>query len=484
MKKNLKLALTFLLFVMQSYALQAQNCNCTEMFSETVQTYEENYSLFIYKVTEENKNLYQAHTDLMRAKSVETDNIDDCKLVLEKWLDFFRDKHNYILKSSDYEGETYNESIDITESDYRKNYQKNSYQLNPLFGIWQNGGYKVAIIPNSDNSKRKRDFLGVILESGNPNWKQGEVKFELISNFGTSYQINYLMGNHSIEKLSAQQTDPTTFEIKGLNSWTKIWPEVKGTKEKSEIEAKFGQFHITYIDDIPYLRLPDFYSVDRNYVDSMMRAHHEKIIAADFMVVDVRQNGGGNDGTYFPVLPYLLTGPIELPTNGFWLSEYNSQTLLKYLAAEYDLTVEEYAKQEKDEYERFMSNKGKAYFKGSEMSWTFSTDTLFSGPTKVAILIDSETGSSGETFVYRTNQSDKVVVYGQNTAGVVDGFNGLSKSIGCFEVVFPSSYRAKDIKENPIDPYGIAPDVYIDKDEDALSYAIEHMKQLINIENN
>lgn len=73
-------------------------------------------------------------------------------------------------------------------------------------------------------------------------------------------------------------------------------------------------------------------------------------------------------------------------------------------------------------------------------------------------------------------------MYSQNTAGVVNGFNGLSKNIGCFEVVFPSSYRAKDIKESPIDPYGIAPDVYVDEKIDVLSYAIAHIKQLVENE--
>ncbi|WP_245869124.1 S41 family peptidase [Pontibacter ramchanderi] len=83
-------------------------------------------------------------------------------------------------------------------------------------------------------------------------------------------------------------------------------------------------------------------------------------------------------------------------------------------------------------------------------------------------MTDKETASSGETFVFRANQSDRVVVYGQNTAGVVDGFNGLSKNIGCFEVVFPSSYRARDLDKNPIDPYGIAPDVFVNEKVDVL----------------
>lgn len=480
-----KIAKPFLicsLFLLSINSLQAQDCDCPEAFDAAVEAYEENYSLFMYKVTDENRDFYDAHTDLMRTKAEQTNGIQECKVVLEKWLEFFRDGHTYILMNMEEEKEISNENIDVTENQYKLDYQNNSYEANPILGIWKSGDYTVAIMPAPENGKRERDYVGVVLESSNPDWKKGEIKFELTANFGTSYQIDYMMADHSVEKASGQQVDHGLLEIDGLGEWVKLWPEVPNSKKSSEIESKYNEFHISYIDEVPYLRLPDFYSVDRSHIDSLMKSHHENVLKADFMVVDVRGNRGGSDGTYFPVLPYILSGPVELPEDGFWLSEYNTGMLLGYMAANQGLSLEEYAAQEKEEYDRFMSNKGTAYFEDPEYSWTFNADTLYSGPKRVIILTDEETGSSGETFVYRANQSDKVVVYGQNTAGVVDGFNGMPKDIGCFQVVFPSSFRAKDIAENPIDPYGIAPDVYVNKKEDVLTYAIEHMKHLIENE--
>lgn len=477
-----KLVISLSLIILPVFPMLAQDCKCAESFERAVDAYETNYSLFMYKVTDENRSLYEAHTDVMRQKATKTADLNDCKVVLEKWLDFFRDGHTYIVTSVPQSNETYSEEIQMTEAQFKGEYREKSYNLNPIFGIWKSGSYTVAVIPSPKTSKRDRDFVAVIIESNNPNWKNGEVKFELKNTFGTSYQVNYLMGDHSVEKLTGEQTDFGTLELAGLNEWKKLWPEGNNIKKQSEIGLKMDQFHVAYIDEIPYLRLPDFYSVAPEYVDSLMKAHHDKILKADFMVVDVRGNGGGNDGTYFPVLPYLLSGPITLPSNGFWLSEFNTELLINAFAAENGLSVEEYAVQEKAEYEMFTKNKGTAYFKGNG-SWTFTADTIYTvGPKKVIILTDEMTGSSGETFVYRTNQSDRVVVYGQNTAGVVDGFNGAPMDIGCFQAVFPTSYRAPDIKENPIDPYGIAPDVYVDEKVDVLAYAIEHMKQLIKNE--
>lgn len=476
-----KVSIYTILLVLPLLSAWAQECNCTNSFEIARNAYEKNYSLFKYKVTDENRDLYEAHSDIMFEKAKKTTNLNDCKVVLERWLSFFRDGHTYIMMSNDQNGEIYSEHIDLTENEFKSNYQKKSYDSNPLLGIWKNGSYTVAIIPSPQNNTKERDYVGVVLESSNPAWKKGEVKLEFNTVFGTSYDINYMMGDHSIKKTFGKQTDRGVLEIDDLSEWTKLWPEVENIKKQSEIELKYDQFHIAYVDKVPYLRLPDFYSVEPSYVDSLMQAHHDRIIASDVFIVDIRGNGGGSDGTYFPVLPYVLNGPIELPFNGFWLSEDNTEYLINAMAASKELTLDEYKEKDKKEYDSFINNKGTSYFKG-EGTWTFTTDTIYKGPKKVIILIDEGVGSSGETFVYRANQSDRVVVYGQNTAGVVDGFNGFPQDLGCLTAVFPTSYRAPDIATNPIDPYGIAPDVYVDKEIDVLSYAIEHMRRLLELD--
>ncbi|RAU82687.1 S41 family peptidase [Pontibacter arcticus] len=480
LKTYLKIVLTGFLLFASITSIQAQDCKCTEVIDAAADAYEKNYSLFIYKVTDQNRDLYNAHKNVIRNKAELVTDLSDCKAILNQYLHFFRDGHTYVLNSD--KKTFYKEEIKINEKQFKKAYSKNNYNLNQIIGIWENGSYTVAIVPNPAKSSRERDFVGIVLSSTNPEWKQSDVKFELTSKAGASYQANFMMGDHSVKKTEGTLVGKSLLEIDGSGDWNKVWPEVKGQQPKNEIQAKYKQFHLSYIGDIPYLRLPDFYSVERSFVDSLMKSNHDKIMKSDFMIIDVRGNSGGSDGTYFPVLPYVLSGPIKLPINGFWLSEYNIQKVMDYKTGKPGKKVEEYTKQEKEDYDYMMANKGTAAFENPNDFWTFKTDTLYNGPKKIVILTDKETASSGETFVFRANQSNKVVVYGQNTAGVVDGFNGLSKDIGCFEVAFPSSYRAKDIKQNPIDPYGIAPDVFVNEKVDALNYAIEHMRHLLKNE--
>ncbi|WP_221936583.1 S41 family peptidase [Litoribacter populi] len=473
--------MTLVLFISTLISLQAQDCNCKDAFEATVQAYEENYALFIYKVTDQNQSLYDAHKELMRNKAGQVSTLSECKTVLDRYLHFFRDGHTYILNSSSSEEDLYFEKIPLSEKQFKDDYKAKNFTLNPILGIWESGSYTVAIIPNPEDNNRERDYVGIILDSGNPDWEQTDVKFELISDFGTDYQVNFMLGDHSIYQTTGQQVNNSLLELDGLNAWQKIWPE-QTQKPVNEIDAKFKEFHLSYIEEIPYLRLPSFGSVGASFVDSTLQAHHENIMKSDFMIVDIRGNSGGSDYTYFPLLPYILSGPIEVPVSGYWYTDYNIQFWMDYITGEPNKKVEDYTPNEKEKFDVMMSNKGTPFFENPDYSYTYNADTLYMGPQKIIILQDYETASSGETLVFRAKQSDRVVVYGQSTAGVVDGFNGFGIEIGSFEAIFPTSFRAKDLKENPIDPHGIAPDVYVNEKVDVLEYAIEHMRQLLENE--
>ena len=163
MKTILKSILTSRLLIGSINGITAQDCKCSDVYKATVEAYEENYSLFIYKVTDENRGLYKAHKDIMRAKAGQTSSLGDCKAVLEQYLKFFRDGHTYILNSN--VKEFNEEKIEISESSYKEEFIENNYRLNPILGIWESGNYTVSIIPNPEESSVIRDYIGVILDS-------------------------------------------------------------------------------------------------------------------------------------------------------------------------------------------------------------------------------------------------------------------------------------------------------------------------------
>ena len=477
MKTMSRLLFTLTFLVLGTISSRAQDCTCAETFEKVVQVYENDYALFHIKVTETNRALYDANTNLFRKKADRVSAIEECLPVLEQWLQFFRDGHTYIRFKGKSALKDTRRNIVMDKNAFLKEINSikktKTYKDNDLLGFWKYGAYEVGIMPKKEANN---EFIGVILNSTNNLWKPGDLKFELKQVYGNDYEVVYYMDNNSGRKLKGKLQNREHLELIDFNNWVKVWPSNTHTVKKAEEAELYSDFHFRMIDgNIPYIRFPNFYEKEPAFVDSLIQAHHQELVNADFYIVDVRDNNGGNDAVYKPLFPYILSGPIQTPNYGLWLSKCNIDIFLD------GRKPEELDEEGKAEYDYLSSLTGSVFWPdGDEYASTSIPDTLYAPHQKVAVLINKKTISLGETFVYRTRQSEKVILYGQNTAGIIDGFNVLTRSIDCFELNYPSSIRAKDVAKNPIDPYGMAPDVYIDENLDVLKFAIEHMSILID----
>ena len=477
MKTIYKPLLTLTVLVLSTLSSRAQDCTCAETFDQVVQVYENDYALFNIKITDANRKLYASNKEVFKKKAGNVSEVEDCLPVLEQWLQFFRDGHTYIRFTGTNGNKETRDSIVIDKNAFLKETnrikRKKTYKENDLLGIWKYGAYEVGIMPKKDTRENK--FIGVVLSSKNNVWKQGDVKFELSQIYGNDYEVVYYMDDNSGRKLKEKLKNPENLEFVDYNNWVKIWPSNPNTTTTAKETDLYSDFHIRMINGkIPYIRFPNFYEKEPAFVDSLIKSHHQELVNADFFIVDVRDNNGGNDVVYKPLFPYILSGPIETPNYGIWFSKGNIDFFLD------GRKPEELDDESKEEYDYLSSLEGTLFWPNGDKYASISIpDTLFAPHQKVAVLINDKTISSGETFVYRTRQSEKVILYGQNTAGIIDGFNVLTKTINCFELHYPSSVRAKDVAENPIDPYGMAPDVYVDKKVDVLKFAIDHMTELL-----
>lgn len=104
-------------------------------------------------------------------------------------------------------------------------------------------------------------------------------------------------------------------------------------------------------------------------------------------------------------------------------------------------------------------------------------------PKNVSILIDRECTSATEEFLLKAKQSRKTKIYGYEASGGALDYSNLN-------VVFtPSGYwyatvpttRSSRLPENPIDPYGIEPDIMVDRSvEDLIEYVINQHQTVMN----
>jgi C-terminal processing protease CtpA/Prc len=93
-----------------------------------------------------------------------------------------------------------------------------------------------------------------------------------------------------------------------------------------------------------------------------------------------------------------------------------------------------------------------------------TVDSISRYPQRVAFLIDQQSGSSSEFFVFEGKQTKKVTLFGTNTAGVMDYGNAHSMPLSCGQYQLGIARGRNgwiDRFGYRIDNVGFAPDVRI-----------------------
>jgi|TARA_B100000446_G_scaffold167257_1_gene170932 hypothetical protein len=117
------------------------------------------------------QHLYSAHNNAILARAQSAKSEAQCHTVLSDWLTFYRKGHIGLTLNTNGSEEAVRESLvhDLDLSAF-KQYLK-SQRDETLEGIWQFSSYTVAL------KKEGNVHKGYIVESTNPSWKAGQVKF-------------------------------------------------------------------------------------------------------------------------------------------------------------------------------------------------------------------------------------------------------------------------------------------------------------------
>ena len=213
------------------------------------------------------------------------------------------------------------------------------------------------------------------------------------------------------------------------------------------------------VTDKTYLiRVPSFgQHIDWNWiahtVDSFIVSQCQNLI------IDIRGNSGGSDGTYWPLLCLCYDHPgntdgVEM-RNSKGNRDYWTETLQ-------DTTI---AWGYRNLLTRLLASPDEWVISTTDTMQTITIDTGYPHkPKKVGIIIDPIVASSGEQFLVDIKAtSDRVTVFGRdNTIGCLDYSN-------CRVATFPNSgsmitiamSRSFRLPDRGIDETGIAPDVRI-----------------------
>ncbi|MBO9202974.1 MULTISPECIES: S41 family peptidase [Niastella] len=419
---------------------------------DSVKTYmEKNYVGFTDKVSirslksywEYNRQAY-AYAKLARSKA-------DCYFVIDYWLDFFKDNHIYLRIPPP-------DTVETIKLD--KKYLRQVADKNVVEGIYYNidSVYKVAVIKSK---KGVRSYVGVILESRAPNWKPGQVKFELMETGQDQFKGIWYLRNHS----AYISTMPDSLQ-KGLSSegWFKngIVPTSTPSKPLFEEEQQANTFYRKLNDSTGYLRIKTFDLFEAKHIDSVIRTNLESIQTMPKLVIDLRNNGGGGDRSMSFLQPIIYTNPVKSIGVDLLLTREN---IIAWEKAIYKYRTEI----PKKEYDHLMQllNQGRGkerFFVNFSPDNTDTLPAVWPMPAKVAIVINKGCGSATEEFLLLAKQSKKVVLAGEFSKGVLDYSNVVEKDFydPDFELHY-STTRSRRIDVGlGIDNVGIQPDIPLD----------------------
>lgn len=470
-----------LIFLVNSYNIYGQSLpkreiNCSEVFNELTEKLESNYLVFkkmveagevdSYKKRKRNFNLLMGR----KSKKLSSNN---CTRMLQLFLQEFNDGHLFVFENPEYN----KREKKFLQKQEKKNQRNIGEVLNTLkeqgygkiTGKWSDGNYEIAIIKEDNYYNGYTITESDTLPSGSllASFKKGNMK----GMHGTWYNYNlepkFIQVNLSKEN--------TLLSFSSENKLGRIEGEPK--REIEVINPKdITQPSLRFLDDETTLFTIPSFSSDPKYLEELLTKNAGAIVSRSKLIIDVRGNRGGN-AVYFGFIPVYATQGLSSHGPGEVLASNDTKSYFEGLAkgnpGVYQPVVD-----------RINKNMGEIV-----LGPDFPDRPLQAYPSKVehvAILTDEACMSACESFILHSKaMSDKVKVYGNNTAGVIDYTGVMSVKLESSEnqniyFGFPTSSLSKghftDEYPNGYNKTGIRPDVAIpDAVEDKILHVMEMM---------
>lgn len=320
-------------------------------------------------------------------------------------------------------------------------------------GIWLSYRNNIGIIKEKDNTYKAfslatKELLFTLKPiSGN--------EFELKSFTGYSGKASLRLNDKVLELYGddkfVRKTGDDTKDNALLRSYISEYPNGVNTYPVA----------LALTDSTLYLRIPDF---SYDITDQLVKKHWNDIISRPNLIVDIRNNSGGQDN-FFEILSKLIYSKPYYSKGVEWYATPNNIKMYEEAMEKGEIRNGE----EGMRRTRSLVNEMKKNIGGfvihpmmGKDQWV-KFDTVYKNPKRVGIIINEENASSAEQFILNAKQSSKTITFGNaNTAGVLDYSNAISEKLpsGNYSLTFPMT-RSRRLPDNPIDNVGITPDVIV-----------------------
>jgi len=439
---------SILLLFLVNTAVFSQECKCAEEFQYVKSKIEKNYAGFRDKVNPKTRTAYQKYSDQVLERSKKITSAPYCINLINEWIAFFKDGHIEVGRNR-----LSKEKYDADQNRLIAGVEKQVVGEEELSRLKKSGGiegiywdkdsvYKVAVIKNENGF---RDYAGVILESKIKAWKPGFVILELKDQKSILKGIAY-------DKYYTPESVSFKIGQNTLGDWQR-----EGTSRAKVEKALSDDVSCKLLSDQTfYIQIGTFNQRNAKSIDSLILFNKEILEKTPNLILDLRNNGGGADFSYRPLIPYFYTNPIKTVGPDILSSDDNIAGwagLLKMNDMPEDQKVfirEKIAAME--------SHKNEIIDLGADKDLVLDSISVF--PKRIVVLINKGCGSTTEQFLLAAKQSKKVTIMGENSAGVLDYANVRDISLNCmpYALHYATSRSRRVDKGQGIDNVGIKPD--------------------------
>lgn len=384
---------------------------------------------------------------------------------MREWLGFFKDRHiefamdfNKLSPDSVRLFFSKEEKTTWTENNFNSYLEQNKTGLDSLEGVWNYGIYEVGIV--RDVTKSNPEFIGFVIKADSSRWMPQQIKFKLKKIAGGYKTIYFSGGDHSVN-YPELKIENGLLDFGAFGKWKKGKKTTSTVYPPKVINPDLMASFKILDEQTSLLTLPSFDSRYKLRIDSLIDTNKANLQNTAHLIIDVRNNPGGITGCFEKILPYLYTNPIHVDGGIVLATEDNIRDCFE---KDYPYATAASKKIMKENAKKLRAHIGQFYqlYNGSTIKFVKPVKN----PSRVSILINGNTASSGEFFILRAEQSKKVTLFGQNTAGIIDYGEVVITHPPCsfFTLIYPVTKSLHSIKR-PLDNVGIEPNVRIPNSE-------------------
>ncbi len=212
------------------------------------------------------------------------------------------------------------------------------------------------------------------------------------------------------------------------------------------------------------LTIPSFGGPYREPLIALLKQHRKALLSHPYWIIDVRGNGGGDDESFYPLLPWITTG--EWATAGAaWLvtpTNIEGQGRVCEIFSPGDPVCKAFMDK------AIARMKGAA--PGTYVQQQDGPPIIFDRaekleprrPSRVVILTDRGCGSTCEEFLLAARQSLSVKLVGRSSYGTLDYSNLRPYDLpsGARRLFYATS-RSNRLPDFQVDVAGVQPDIYL-----------------------